>query len=537
MTFLNPIALFLLILLFFIFKNRLLSKDEFLLNSKIFNKQTKLLIIALVLSIVALSRPALQNKLSKQKFDANEYIIALDASFSMQAEDLKPTRYEVAKQNIISILNMNKKNRFSIFIFTTNPLLICPPTTDTQIAISALKALTPKYILTKGTSLEALLKFIAQLKQEKKNLIIFTDGGDEHQLNSLVNIAKKSAITIHIVATASKKGIALKKNNSHLNDSNGDLIISRVNPILKDLAYKSGGSFIHITNSNKDISKELYSNLNDKAKNDKNMQTNIISYQELYYYPLLLSFIVLILALSKMHKFIPIFSILSFFILPSKSDASIIDFYYLKEANKAYKTQNYTKSAKYYKKLTPSIYSYINLAASHYKNKEYSNAMKYYALIESTNPKIKQIIFYNMANCAVKLKKYDRAKTYYQQALALGYDKDSYENLMKLYELNIKAKIDVADMLPKPNAKEKKNSSKKTDNQKNNKKNKNKNSDSKGTKSKQKALTSSSGAGEMKKIKTKSNLSKIKSSKNQYQMGYKAYELINKGYTNESKPW
>ena len=173
MTFLNPLALGLLIVLFFIFKNKVLSKDEFLLNSHIFNKQTKLLLLVLVLSIVALSRPALQNKLTQQKFNANEYIIALDASFSMQADDLYPTRYEVAKKNIISLLNIDKKDRFSIFAFTTNPLLICPPTTDTQIALSALKALVPKYILTKGTSLEALLKFVAKLPQEKKNLIVF----------------------------------------------------------------------------------------------------------------------------------------------------------------------------------------------------------------------------------------------------------------------------------------------------------------------------------------------------------------------------
>jgi len=535
MTFLNPIALILLVPLFFIFKNKLLSKDDFLLNSHIFNKQTKLLIITLVLSILSLSRPALQNTLSKQKFDANEYIIALDASFSMQADDLYPSRYNIAKKNIITFLNLDKKDRFSIFAFTTNPLLICPPTTDTQIALSALKALTPKYILTKGTSLEALLEFVAKLPQEKKNLIIFTDGGDEHQLNTLLSIAKKSAITIHIVATASKKGVALKKLSAHLRDSNGDLIISRANPILKDLAHKTGGGFIHITNSSQDISEELYSIINDKATKDKNIQTDIISYKELYYYPLLLSFIILILALTRMHKFIPILTILTIFILPSKSNASILDFYYLKQANKAYEDQNYKQAEYNYKKLSPSISSYLNIASSYYKSEKYSSAMKYYSLIESKNPKIKQIIFYNMGNCAVKMKKYNRAKTYYQQALALGYDKDTYENLIMLYKLNVKAKINVADMLPKPNAKNKKNSSKKTDNQKDDKKNENENS--KGGKSNQKALSASSGAGDMKKNKNKSNSIKIKNSKNQYQMGYRAYELINKGYTNESNPW
>ena len=38
----------------------------------------------------------------------------------MQADDLKPTRYEVAKQNIEELLHKLPKDRFSIFAFTTN---------------------------------------------------------------------------------------------------------------------------------------------------------------------------------------------------------------------------------------------------------------------------------------------------------------------------------------------------------------------------------------------------------------------------------
>jgi Ca-activated chloride channel family protein len=521
MTFLNPWVILILLLLFFIFKDKALTKENFLLNTKLYNKQSKMLILALIFSIIALSRPALQNKLTKQNFNANEYIIALDASFSMQSDDLKPSRYELAKQNLISLLNLDKKNRFSIFIFTTNPLLICPPTTDTKIAINALNALNIKHILTKGTSIESLLKFIAKLPKEKKNLIIFTDGGDEHQLNHLLSIAQKSAITINIVAVASKKGIALKKRNKHLSDSNGALVISRINPILQDLAKKSDGFFLKLLSLDQDISQELHNAL--KENSIKNIQTDILSYKELYYYPLLLSFIFLIFALTKLQKFIPFLSLIFLVSLPTKSEAFILDFYYIDKANKAYKSKKYNEASINFKKVSPSINNYLNIASSYYKAKKYSKAMKYYSQIKSKDKRVKQTLFYNMGNCALKLKKYERAKTYYKNSLALGFDNDAYENLFLLYKLDIKQKIDVADMLPKPNSKKKKNISKKTDTQKD-----------KGGSSKQKSSLSSSGAGSQ--TKTKANSPSYRS-KNQYQMGYKAYELINKGYTNETNPW
>jgi Ca-activated chloride channel family protein len=523
MTFLNPWAILILLPLFFIFKDKLLTKENFLLNTKLYNKQSKMLILALIFSIIALSRPALQNKLTKQKFNANEYIIALDASFSMQANDIKPSRYELSKKNVVSLLNLDKKNRFSIFIFTTNPLLICPPTTDTKIAINALNALNIKHILTKGTSLESLIKFVAKLPQEKKNLIIFTDGGDEHKLNALLSMAKKSAITVNIVAVASKKGIALKKDAKHLHDSNGALIISRINPILQDLAKKTNGIFLKLLSSNQDISQELYDTLIKNSLKTQSIKTDILSYKELYYYPLLLSFIFLIFALTKLEKFMPFLSLIMLVSFSTKSEAFILDFYYLNEANNAYKSKNYNEASLYFKKVLPSIESYLNIASSYYKAKKYSKAMQYYSQIQSSNKKVKQTIFYIMGNCAVKLKKYDRAKTYYKKSLALGFDNDAYENLLLLYSLGIKQKIDVADMLPKPNSKKKQNISKKTDTQKN-----------KGGSSKQKSLLSSSGAGSKTKIKADSS---SKKSKNRYQMGYKAYELINKGYTNETNPW
>ena len=536
MTFLNPIAFFLLLLAFWLFKDILfmqknIEQSSFSNEHKRYILQTKLILIALFLALFALTRPVLKNEVSKEKFDANEYIIALDASFSMSMDDIIPNRYEVAKKSIISLLDMDSKNRFSIFAFTTNPLLICPPTTDHAIAITALDALSPEYILTKGTSIISLLEKVATLPLAHKSLIIFSDGGDEHDLQQLLYIAKKNAITLNIVAIGSSKGSVIVKDGKPLKDEEQHLIISRINPILKDLAQESGGFYFELHSSNEDIIPELTSALRKQNLNAQELSTDVINYQELYYIPLLFAFILLFIALTKIQKFIPLLGVVFFLFPYSSSEASLFDFHYKKEAKKAYKSKEYKKAQRLFKKLTPSQYSYMSIANSYYKNAEYRNSLRYYSQIKSTNPHVKSIIFYNMANAAFMLKKYQRAENFYKQSLSLEYSTQAYDNLLIIVKHKLKAKINVADMLPTKDDKQVKNITKKNDTKKEDK-------ESKGASaSQQKSNQGSQGGGDSKNKKKAKQSNATQEKQNEYKMGYNAYELINKGYINEKHPW
>ena len=536
MTFLNPWAFILIFIALWLFKDIIYMKYNsqlaaFATEHKRHVVQTKLILVALILALLALSRPAFTNEISQEKFDANEYIIALDASYSMSLDDVKPSRYAVAKKTIIELLQLDNRNRFSLFAFTTNPLLICPPTTDHAIAISALKALSPQYILTKGTSLETLLQKIATLEMMHKSLIIFSDGGDQHNLKHLLLIAKKNAITLNIVAIGSSKGAVVIKNNKTLKDEDQHLIISRINPILKDLAKQSGGFYFEIQDATTVLAEDIAKKLQTQNTNAKELSTDVISYKEFYFIPLLLAFLVLFVALTKVQKFIPILSLLFILFPCSKLEASPLDFYYLKEAKKAYQSKEYPQAIKYFSLLAPSQYSYMSIANAYYKNQQYRDALRYYSQIKSTNPHTKSILFYNMANAAFMLKKYQRAANFYKQSLALEYSQEAYDNLLLIQKYNLIAKINVADMLPTKDDKKVKNITKKNDT-KNDEKESGGNSSSQ-----QKTNQGSQGGGDTKSKAKAKKTTQSKTQKNNYKMGYNAYELINKGYINEKHPW
>lgn len=513
MTLLNPWILFALPPLLYLYIKNLPQESSL---------QTKLLYLSLVFMFISISQPVLSHTISDEKFNSQEYIIALDASYSMQADDLKPTRYDMAKEAIKELLILHPKDKFTIFAFTSNTLLISPPTTDIAVSIQALDALNPMYILTKSTNFYKLFMSIAKISLKKKNLIIFSDGGDEQDINKLVRILKKNNIIPYFIATATHTGAALKKDNKYLKDLHNSLVISKINPILKDVASLSDGYYYELSSLNiiNSISKDIQ---NRTLK--KEIKLKVQKYKELFFIPLFIAFILYFLAITKLHQ---IYILIPIFLLPYKVDASFLDFYHLKEAKSYYISKEYNLAAKEFHAMEPSVQSYYNLATSYYKACQYKNALKYYSQIKTHHRKIKQSIFYNMANAAVHLKEYDKAKELYKKALTLGNDIDSLYNLNLLVKLHLKsAKVQKNTQVQKEK-KSKKSSAKKG--------NSKKQSNKKG--SKRESSQSANGASNnQQKYKTKITKKQYHKKKANYKMGYKAYEIINKGYTNEKEPW
>ncbi|WP_428738951.1 vWA domain-containing protein [Sulfurimonas sp.] len=486
MSFLSPWILFFLIPLALYYKK---------------TKQEKLLIFSLFFIIIALSRPVLTHVPTHEKFDAQDYIVAIDVSYSMQGDDLKPSRYVVAKQAIKTLLQNSLHDRFTLFAFTSNAMLISPPTTDSRLSINALDILNPDYILTKATSLKSLLTTVSKTSFETKHLIIFTDGGEEHKLQKLVTLAKHNRIIPYVVAVGTSEGATLQKDGKILKDEHNNLVISRINPMLKDFAYQSGGKYYTLESSDADVVSQILSDLSANDKNLENSEVEVLSYIELFWIALLGAIILFFIRVTKFHTYFALASLLLFVDTP-KLQAQIFDFYHFDKAQIFYEQGEFILASQELLKVSPSVSSYYNLGVIYYKNKQYKKALQYFSKIKTSNPTLKQNIYYNMGNCAFKLEKYSRAKIYYKKALSLGFDQESYENLMLIYKYNLQDKKDLTSLLPRQNTKQNTQESK------------------------------------QKKAKKKSDTNSTQTSSNaNYKIGYKAYELINKGYTDETHPW
>jgi Ca-activated chloride channel family protein len=461
------------------------------------NKRAIKLYISLAFMIIALTRPVVINQQNNESIKAKDLIIALDVSSSMNADDIKPTRLNVAKKLIGKILETNKQDRFSLFAFTTNPLILSPSTTDHQLLISAIDSLKVDNILTHGTNLQNLLNRISVLKIPQKNLLLFSDGGDSFDIEQLLDICQENGIHIFAIGTATNKGATLKDSyGKKIKDTKKNLVISRLNPQLKDLAQQSGGEFFKIDDFDfllGFIEQERFSKKQNR------------SFSELFWIPLLIGVILFWINFVKIPK--KILLLIPF--LSLHSDANLLDWYYIDKANDYYHQHKYKEAVENFSMIEhKTMQSQLNLANSYYQLESYKKARSIYKNLKSTDKRVKKIIFYKLGNCEAKLKKYKKAREYYKKALSFGKDNEILYNLRLISFKKDKNRRDFPAFHSKDKAKE---------------------DTPQGSKSKKSKPKQDS--------KTKKTEAKVVKPSFKRPLGFKAYELINKGYIDEKQPW
>lgn len=509
MTLLHPAFLWLLIPLFLA-----------LWKMPKFTERVHLLI--LILLVLSLSRPVLKHTLQEVAVEAKDIIIALDVSYSMQATDIAPSRYVFAKDTIRALLKANPSDNVMLIAFTSNPLLLSPPTTDHMLINIALESLNPDHILSKGTSLEKLFKKLSQIKSTRKNLILITDGGEEKELAKLTALVNDANIRLSILALGTNSGTTVtKQDGSYLKDKEGNLVISRINPLLESLASSVGGTYLRASSTAISTASTLSSVLDtqqDKAQEIQKMQHN---YLELYQVPLALAALLFLLLHTRGVKYLLI--LLTFF--GFQAEASMLDIYHLSRAYEHYKKADYSTTLLTLKKITtPSLQSQMTLANTYYKQNNFKKAIKIYQSIRSTSIKTKQQLYYNIANAYSMQKAYSKAKVYYTKALQLGVDADTKHNLALVALLVDKKDAQLGIAHPKSqDASSSKNESQDKDE----------------TRSEDTPSSGSSAGEKSSSKKEKQEKSKLldNGSEDKHPLSSKVYELINKGYIHETQPW
>jgi len=479
-------------------------------------------LIVLMLVVLSLCRPVQEQALQEARIEAKDIIIALDVSYSMKATDILPTRYDFAKETVSALLQANPGDNIMLIAFTTNPLLLSPPTTDHALINVALKNLNPEFILTKGTSLEKLFKKLSSMQMGHKNLVLMTDGGEEDNLEKLTTLVQNANISLTILALGSTQGTTIKnKDGSLLKDKEDNLVISRVNPLLESLASSVSGAYFTASNTAKATAYKL----NDALQNNENKAQSIQKmqrhYLELYQIPLSLALLLFFMVHTRAVKYL----LILFTLLGVQAEASVLDNYHLNLAYKSYEGSDFNETRKELKQIKiRSLQSQMILANTHYKQRAFKKAIQTYKSIRSTSVEIKQQLYYNIANAYAMLESYDKAKIYYTKALQLGEDPDAQHNLHLVALLSDQKSADLGIAHPKSQD----SSSSKSESQEENKESKSEDEPSSG-----------SGGGGESQTQKEQEKSKLLSdeSQEQHPLGSKVYELINEGYIREKQPW
>jgi Ca-activated chloride channel family protein len=287
----------------YIFSKDVLKKIK--IDNRSIPKRAKsiLLIISIALTIIALARPQIDNGDIKVKSSFINVVTAIDMSKSMFANDVYPNRFEFAKKRFFESLNHFKSAKIALIGFSSQTFLISPLTQDFYSLKFLAKNLSLDYLTLKGTDILASLESANSLfgKEQKKILLIFTDGGDNQDFSKEIDYAKANNISIYIYNIGTSKGGVIKDKNGVLKDKKGDIVVVKRRDTIKKLALETGGAYMKYSLAKDDI-KLLVETIESRYKAEDEESSTIKDREELFYYPLSLAILLLFITLFSIPK-------------------------------------------------------------------------------------------------------------------------------------------------------------------------------------------------------------------------------------------
>lgn len=512
MSFIWPLFLWLLPLLgvWVYIKRELVSSIE-----------VRWMLVAMVLVIVALSRPVIEQEPIEIDQQGSDIIIAVDLSHSMLATDISPTRLEAAKNLLGELVKSDVNDRFGVIGFTTNAIILSPLTNDSALLLHLFKGLDENLIMTKGTRLMPTLELARKMSKAKKpKLILLTDGGDEDSYAKERAYVKTHNLQVNVVMLASYFGSTLKaRDGSVIKDKAGKIVVSSRNDAIKSVCEVNDGRFIEDV----DVGK-IRDILDAQSDADYKSKTKIIQNFELFYYIVGLALISYMLSVTTLAKKLRRGFLALLMLLGVNVQAGVLDAYYLSQAQSYYEKKAYKEASEMYGKLHTNE-AQFNSANAAYKAGEYDKAFSLYEGIKSSNPAFKAQIYFNMGNTLIRLQEFEKARVMFLKVLTLGYDKEADENLRYIVKAEEQEHLLTGQQKGKKRAQD-------AQQERQTKGGKKK----EGGSSNMKVQANASSGGGQQGKKTK-NEGAFSLNPNNTKLSSKQYELINQRSVNETKPW
>lgn len=182
-------------------------------------------------------------------------MIVLDVSESMHAQDVLPNRLERAKLSLTDLLNAGIGNLFGLVLFAGDAFVQFPLTSDTETAITFIRAASPRSISRQGTAVEDALQLALDSFDERitdQSMIILLTDGENHQGDPLA-AARRAAdlgVRVHVIGYGNPEGATIPVYDDvgtvigFKTDRANNIVLSRLEePILQDIAEITGGTY------------------------------------------------------------------------------------------------------------------------------------------------------------------------------------------------------------------------------------------------------------------------------------------------------
>lgn len=214
---------------------------------------------ALVCFALALAQPQCGEKAEVVKRRGIDVVVALDASRSMLARDVAPSRLERARLELSTLLDELKGDRVAIIAFAGDAFIQCPLTSDYGAARIFLRAIDPAQMPQGGTNIGSALLLARQVfdnadrGSKDKVVVLLSDGEDlSGAIDEGVTALKEIDARVLAVGIGSEQGEPIPVLSEqgdvvgYKKDENGVTVITRLDRAgLSRVASATGGEFFY----------------------------------------------------------------------------------------------------------------------------------------------------------------------------------------------------------------------------------------------------------------------------------------------------
>ena len=251
-----------------------------------------LTLISISLIVFSLAQPKwgiLQTPISVNTYDV---VFVLDLSKSMNAQDIKPSRLDRARHEIINFIKNTKNIRVGLVVFAGSNFIASPLTYDIETFIVLLNSLKTTSMTVPGTriidAIDTAKNIFIDNSDSTRSLMLITDGEVHTEIEkNIAEIFVDENIRIYSVALGTDDGDYIpdfdEKGRSlgYKKDSKGDLILSKRNDtLIKNLSEETLGQFYISDNGDIDFD-SIFKNIKEHS-NMNTYQSGGRKYQERY---------------------------------------------------------------------------------------------------------------------------------------------------------------------------------------------------------------------------------------------------------------
>lgn len=262
---------------------------------------------ALSFLVVALAGPQFGTKLEEVKSEGIDLVVAIDVSNSMECEDLRPSRMEVARRAMEQLIDRLRGDRLGIVVFAGEAFVQLPITADRSAAKLFLNTVNTNSVGTQGTAIGAAISLAKESFEAEspgsKAIIVITDGENhEDDAEGAAREAAAAGIVVHTIGMGTPEGgpLPIRRNGQvtgFRKDENGNTVVSKLNePMLEHIAAEGGGVYVRASSGSSGM-EQLVEDLRAMDTSEKGSYM-FTAHEDQFQYPLGVGIIMLLLGLS-----------------------------------------------------------------------------------------------------------------------------------------------------------------------------------------------------------------------------------------------